>query len=335
MKRQHPLISPLGCLAALALVAFLIASAVLSGGALFSPGPVSASAPSGSAPGGYTSHADFENECELCHAPWRGASDVRCLACHSEITDQIDAGSGLHTRIPAGHTCESCHGEHQGRSYTSLFDAAARFDHNWTGFNLSSHRLGYDGSVMACATCHGAGYTFAVDTCARCHSEADPIFMSAHVSEMGVQCLACHTGSGDMAAFDHSFFPLVDGHAEVACADCHGEQISTISAACETCHDEPDIHRGQFGTDCAACHTITGWHDVTLTSHSFPLDHAQQRGVNIPCLTCHPTNYVIYTCYSSGCHAQAETESEHIEEGISNFADCMACHPDGREHEDG
>ncbi|MGQ9768653.1 MAG: hypothetical protein ACUVSS_15535 [Anaerolineae bacterium] len=40
-----------------------------------------------------------------------------------------------------------------------------------------------------------------------------------------------------------------------------------------------------------------------------------------------------YTCYGCHEHTPAKIESEHLEEGIWNFADCVKCHPTGREGE--
>ena len=333
MKRQHPLFSPIGCGLALLAVIFLIVSVLVAGGALFSPGPVSASAPRGRPLAGYTSHADFENACEECHAPWQGASDVRCLDCHTEVQAEVSAGTGMHGVMPPGQACADCHFEHQGRDSSSTQFARRHFDHDWTGFTLINHRLDYDGSGLACESCHGTDYSFTVDTCARCHSAADPVFLSQHVNEVGADCVACHRGAG-AEAFDHSFFPLKGGHDGLTCTDCHGDQtFAGTPTACFACHTEPEIHRGQFGTDCAACHSIDNWREVRLVEHVFPLDHAQEGGQTIACAVCHPTNYVTYTCYSSGCHGEADIREKHVEEGIVPFDDCMDCHPTGHEEE--
>jgi hypothetical protein len=40
-----------------------------------------------------------------------------------------------------------------------------------------------------------------------------------------------------------------------------------------------------------------------------------------------------YTCYGCHEHNPSEIEQEHREEGISDFQNCVACHPTGREKE--
>lgn len=333
MKLEHPLFSPLGCAAALLLLAAILISIYLTGGMLFTPGDVSAHAPSNRVLGSFASHADFENDCTRCHAPWQGVTDVRCLDCHTDTGREISAGKGLHADVPADVPCARCHTDHRGRDFSSLTQAAQRFDHNWSGYYLLYHERDYDGTPLACSGCHSEGYRVDQKACDTCHRRADAVFMTLHVADYGADCLFCHDGSGK-SDFDHRFFPLEEGHANLKCRDCH--RLTTFAmtrAACIACHAEPEIHAGQFGTDCALCHTIARWSEVRLAAHSFPLDHAQEDSVAIPCQVCHPINYVTYTCYGSGCHIQPETEAKHLEEGIFDFADCMECHPTGREDE--
>ncbi|NTU82556.1 MAG: hypothetical protein HGA45_24830, partial [Chloroflexales bacterium] len=48
---------------------------------------------------------------------------ARCLDCHTTIaTEQADP-TALHGAIPAGQTCQTCHGEHGGAD-ASLTDTA-------------------------------------------------------------------------------------------------------------------------------------------------------------------------------------------------------------------
>lgn len=333
MKRQHPLFSPIGCGMSLVFLTLLAVTSVVSGGKLFSPGELSASAPSGEAIGGYTSHAELETSCELCHAPWLGVTDVRCMVCHAEVQAQKAEATGMHGVLPDVRECTYCHNEHEGRNYSSLPYALSRFNHGWTDFTLVEHRVDYDDQPMQCEACHGENYSADEERCANCHSEADPVFMADHINAFGPECLACHAGEGAVA-LTHDFFPLEGGHSNLQCAECHQSRLfSQTPTDCVGCHAEPEIHLGQFGTDCAVCHSISNWQETTLTAHTFPLDHEQERGQTIECLVCHPANYVTYTCYGSGCHVQAETEAKHIEENIVNFIDCMECHPDGREGE--
>jgi len=66
-------------------------------------------------------------------------------------------------------------------------------------------------------------------------------------------------------------------------------------------------------------------------SHAFPLDHGES-GVS-SCKTCHPDQLKAYTCYGCHEHTPADIQRKHVKEGIPDFANCMKCHPTGREKE--
>lgn len=61
-------------------------------------------------------------------------------------------------------------------------------------------------------------------------------------------------------SFDHAketHFALTGAHASLACADCHRhppEQVK-LRTDCVGCHAQDDVHAGQFGPNCARCHT--------------------------------------------------------------------------------
>ena len=87
ISRPHPLFSRLGCLGGLAVMAGIVIAVAVSGGAIFSPGDLSAHAAEAAeaAPeSGFTSHADFQNDCGQCHAPLAGLDPARCEACHTD-----------------------------------------------------------------------------------------------------------------------------------------------------------------------------------------------------------------------------------------------------------
>jgi hypothetical protein len=157
--------------------------------------------------------------------------------------------------------------------------------------------------------------------------------MTDHNTLFGTDCLACHDGKDTMAAFDHDQIFVLDGaHATTTCIACHdNRQFSGTPNTCEGCHAEPDVHLGQFGTDCVRCHSTTAWAPATLTQHTFPLDHGRSSAAE--CSTCHTQTYAEYTCYGCHEHTEANIREEHLEEGIRDFADCIACHPTGLEDE--
>ncbi len=337
--RQHPLFSPVGCLTAVAIVVALAAAILVSGGAVFSPGPLTALAANGESINGFASHAEFENDCGQCHAPFRGVEAARCENCHANVTAERTTADGLHGGISVEEVarCEACHSDHKGRGFDTADVTLANFDHAVTGFALTTHATLYDGTPFTCDSCHTGG-KFALDlrqTCTDCHAQADAGFMAEHVQSFGEDCLGCHDGTGNLANFDHSIFPLEGEHATVECAACHVDRVfKGTPSDCAACHAEPEIHAGLFDTDCAACHTVAAWSPAQFNmAHTFPLDHGEE-GL-LACSACHVTTFREYTCYE--CHEQAEMIDKHVEEGISGqrLENCVECHATGREHEGG
>ena len=488
LSRSHPIFSPIGCLGGLVLLAGIALAVWVTGGAIFSPGELTAHAAEAAPLNGFASHAAFQNDCTQCHAPLAGIDPARCEACHANVAQQRQAGTGLHGTLPAeaAARCQDCHRDHQGRDFDPATSALGTFDHAQVGFALERHLLNFDGAPLACANCHSADFAFTPDTCVSCHSltEADfifshsaafggdclschdgvdatddfdhaqtdfplvgahaaldcaachtpghapadtpttcaachsepavhagvfsaqdcaachdnqawlpahlagggafdhaatgfqlvnhpltfsgapltcadchaqaaagdfsvtpdacanchtsaaPEFMAAHTAQFGAKCADCHDGAGNMVNFDHQQVFALDGaHAALDCAACHAEQHFRGTAnTCAGCHQEPAIHAGLFGAECAACHTTSGWVPAQLTQHTFPLDHGGET--DIACATCHTTSYVAYTCAGCHAHAAAATETQHAELRLSaeQLADCAACHADGQVH---
>ncbi|MCI0394773.1 MAG: cytochrome c3 family protein [Chloroflexi bacterium] len=335
MRRSSPLYSPLGCGAAVLLLLVLGAILYFRGGGPFSPGPLTAASPQNVPLADFGSHAEFEGECSRCHQPWRGVSAGRCEACHENVAQQRDSGAGLHGRLPDTGRCQSCHTDHQGREANITLLALANFEHDrLTNFSLARHEEDYDGSAVACEECHRENeFTVAAVECVSCHTAAEPAFMADHTTFFGDDCLACHDGRDTMAAFEHDQVFALDGaHASVECAACHPQPVlAGTPRDCAGCHEEPAVHAGLFGADCVRCHTTAAWTPAQLTRHTFPLDHGGEG--QIPCQSCHIERYTEYTCTNCHAHDPAETREKHLEEGISDFADCVACHPTGLEDE--
>jgi hypothetical protein len=270
-------------------------------------------------------------QCTACHID--GAFDTlstACADCHAE--PEIHAGL-------FSINCETCHTPAAWSALASLDGGA--FDHfEQTQFSLNRHQRDYADQLMNCARCHtspdGVQIRFDLQFCVTCHTTEDAAFMVAHQAEFGPDCLACHDGVDRMHDFDHARFFLLDGaHAEASCTTCHIDRVfSGTPSECAACHSEPEIHAGLFGLQCESCHSTIAWSPAQMVAHTFPLDHGEQGLV--ACETCHVERYTEYTCYECHEHEPGEILSEHLEEGISQaeLADCMACHPDGREHDD-
>jgi hypothetical protein len=170
----------------------------------------------------------------------------------------------------------------------------------------------------------------------------DAAFTEQHVAAYSDTCLSCHTGSEALADFDHGAVFALDGaHGALSCGTCHaGRRAQDLTAGCAACHREPEIHRGRFGDDCAACHTALGWLPASLRYHAFPLEHGSTG--EVACRDCHPEDYVSYSCTICHEHEQAQIERQHreanidgLDGGIQDLADCARCHPRGEVQEDG
>jgi hypothetical protein len=128
---------------------------------------------------------------------------------------------------------------------------------------------------------------------------------------------------------------LTGGHAELACADCHGEVLQDIPPGCEDCHDRPANH---YDGACGSCHGILDWTaDVVDHDRFFPTPH---QGVS-DCGDCHPSaassNFEPFTCTDCHAHRRGEMDGEHIGEVAGYRYEsnaCLDCHPRGREEDD-
>jgi len=259
----------------------------------------------------------IEVACYECHLDARSVADMQatrtdCAACHI----QQDAHAGRF-----GADCGACHA---AEGWTP-----AKFDHNLSAFKLEGEH-----AEAACEDCHKNNvYQGTPSDCYSCHAQDDE-----HAGKFGTDCAACHTPTNwDSATFDHSRsnFPLTGAHERVDCDKFHIDQrFAGTPPTCVNCHADPVFHAGLFGTDCASCHITTAWRPATFNGqHSFPLNHGESGTVS--CVTCHPSAFTAYTCYGCHEHSEANIRSEHLEEGISNYQNCMECHSDGRENEGG
>lgn len=62
--------------------------------------------------------------------------------------------------------------------------------------------------------------------------------------------------------YGHSLtgYELTGKHIQVPCNQCHlNNDYENTPTTCNDCHAKDDVHQGQLGTDCAACHTTAAW----------------------------------------------------------------------------
>lgn len=193
-------------------------------------------------------HAELTTDCFACHAPLRGASADRCIACHAlpDIGQRTTKGVAIKTVSVAGATrlkasfhqelteqnCMACHSDHAGPKLTQ---------HSRKAF---SHALLRPQTRDRCESCHQAP----VDT--------------LHKQLTG-NCAQCHKlDAWKPATFDHArFFPL-DGDHNATCVTCHTGNVYQ-KYTCYGCHEHTPAnvqaeHREEGITEdlqnCVRCH---------------------------------------------------------------------------------
>jgi hypothetical protein len=341
MKRLNPVGSLFGFILTILLFLGLGLSLWIDRGLAFNPGPITSISKDGVVLQGFTSHAEFEKQCNYCHEPLKTNLASKCNSCHEDVNQQIQFGQGVHSRITNVDECSYCHTEHHGRTFNPTLESYELFDHSKTGFSLNWHQENFDATPMRCDECH-IPEDFSVVTnqkCLECHTSHDQYFAQAHPQDFGTNCLGCHDGLDRMQKFDHlqTGYPLEGKHTQVKCIGCHiSNNLNDAPKDCKGCHEEPTIHQGMFEQTCDTCHTTDSWTPANLANQSFShlstagfslaLHKANYSDQVITCAGCHPNDLQttdIQTCID--CHAQHDQVfmADHQQQyGI----DCRICH---------
>ena len=288
-------------------------------------------------------------DCFSCHGkqePHQGQLGLDCAACHTpaDWTQVFFDHSKAHFQLLGRHfavACQECHKNnlfrdtpqdcfachsdqdpHQGQlsqvcvvCHTPMDWKSVTFDHSQGRFPLVGKH-----AIVECRACHNdLLFKNTPVNCNNCHAKDD-----SHEGQLGTDCGTCHTPNGwAPSTFDHNkaSFQLTGKHLGVNCATCHtGGQYLGIPKNCFGCHAKDDRHGGQFGNDCAACHTTAGWGQVTFehSKTAFPLN-GKHTGVN--CTACHVDG--VFRGTPKNCYACHENDDKHNGQlGI----DCGACH---------
>ena len=320
----------------------------------------------------------FGQDCSVCHSttawkpptfdhttsafPLDGAhAKAACAQCHPQGFSTAGTPSGCfdcHAKDDAhqglfGQDCAQCH--------TTDAWQPSTFDHSKFVFQLTGAHI-----KVPCTGCHTqassvAGLASTPAMCNDCHSKDDP-----HQGQFGQDCSLCHsTAAWQPATFDHakSAFPLTGAHTTVACKDCHTQGFSSAAIAampttCSGCHAKDDAHLGQFGQDCAQCHTPAAWKPASFdhSNSNFPLTgghlrvacsqcHLQgpngtiYKGTPTVCISCHtdPAYHLgmfgtdCASCHTTTAYSPAKFNGPHtfpINHGEGGKNQCKACHPD-------
>lgn len=270
-------------------------------------------------------------------------SDVACQSCHKSLvfSDVKKDCNSCHKDVhqnSVGPNCDRCH-----TPAAWIISNPVKM-HQETRFPLAGVHQNVD-----CASCHTqyANLNFPpMDiSCFSCHSKQYYSTTSPNHVQAGysTNCTDCH-GVVDVAwqstNLDHSFFPLVGGHAIQNCFACHTQtskatgNFKGLSTDCNSCHQADYAHTTfpnhpqlKLSTQCQSCHNINGWMPATF-DHSltgFPLTGSHMA---LNCTSCHKTTNAVVSpdCYS--CHTNdyntAITPANHPSAGLPHT--CADCH---------
>jgi hypothetical protein len=250
--------------------------------------------------------SEAKGECNICHQDiHQGTTGLDCGRCHTSSTWLVHNVVTLHDqgRFPllgAHRTadCSDCHKSENG--------------------------LRFDTPGVNCIDCHRQDYL----------STTNPDHVKSGMSEDCSLCHGINAQTWSHGGFDHSIFPLAQGHGSVRCTQCHTTgNYTDASPECYSCHQNdymaakaPDHSGAQFSTVCTMCHTLAaGWKPAAFDHSFFPLTLGHSTAL---CTQCHVGgNYtsVPTDCYS--CHQTdftASTNPNHTAAGFST--QCQTCH---------
>jgi hypothetical protein len=267
-------------------------------------------------------HLSGIKNCNQCHTAGKKTDPLKCLACHKDLAERINAGKGYHRDKKTG--CITCHPEHHGEEFQLILWDVKKFDHAETGYTLTGlHR-----KVTDCDRCHtGANavpgkkaktYLLKDARCAACHRDV-------HQGQLGKACDKCHglDTPFKQIAFNHdkTSFPLKGGHSRVECGKCHKEKKWTglRFADCTDCHRDP--HQPPFKKTCRSCHNENSWRVSTFDHDQTRYPLRGKHGA-LSCEKCHPTGKKSKKMPFSNCRDCHKTDPHQ-----GQFeSDCKACH---------
>jgi hypothetical protein len=291
------------------------------------------------------------------HARWSGGftlegghQSASCSACHQSLDFSGTPAecASCHTDIHQGELGADCARCHTPRSFVDR----ARMDqlHQSTRFPLSgAHR------VTDCESCHSPGpqgglsFVRVGSECQDCHlasfmATTDPPHEASGFPRDCAQCHAITVWSAARYNHNDTAFPLTGLHRAVSCASCHASgAYQGAPTTCVGCHQQdydatanPPHQSSGFSTDCATCHTTSGWDgaDFNHDGNFFPIYSGKHRNQWPSCASCHPNSasFAEFTCLTCHEHSQSSMDSEH--RGRSGYRydsqACLSCHRNGQ-----
>jgi len=183
-----------------------------------------------------------------------------------------------------------------------------------------------------CFACHAAFRGASSEKCVACHTPADIGRLTSagqaltkprtstpfHQKLISQDCVACHSDHAGVKRYE-----LKGGFK-------HDLLVQETRDQCQACHKAPlDALHKQITGNCIQCHSQEKWTPATFEHDKY---FALDRDHDTRCVTCHVRNdYRSYTCYGCHEHTPSNIRRKHIEEGISQFDNCVECHRSANE----
>ena len=272
--------------------------------------------------------------CKLCH-PTLVFSDAGtdCFECHSDMHQQTVGMDCARCHTPKSWIVEDITDVHRQSRFPLL---GPHYMANCLDCHPSASLLRFEPLGVDCADCHMQDY----------QSATNPNHVAGNFSTQCIDCHLMNTFSWGGTGYNHSFFPLTQGHAIFDCNRCHtGTDYSDISPECFSCHQgdydasiNPNHPASGLPTDCVLCHTTSpGWKPAEFRIHDsqyFPVFSGSHGGEWSSCAECHPnpSSYAVFTCIDCHEHSKSRMDDKHSEEGRYEYNSlaCLDCHPVGR-----
>jgi hypothetical protein len=185
-----------------------------------------------------------------------------------------------------------------------------------------------------CFACHSPFTGAESERCVACHKPSEIGMLTSkglkiakpltskpfHQQLISSDCIGCHS--------DHAGVTRYKQHGHFN----HSFLKEEIRQNCQDCHKVPNdsLHLKITG-NCSQCHSQDKWLPATFDHDKyFVLDGNHSTR----CATCHVRDdYKRYTCYGCHEHSQSNIRSNHIEEGIRDFDNCVKCHRSANEED--
>jgi predicted CXXCH cytochrome family protein len=287
------------------------------------------------------SHLEGLSNCTQCHVLGNKVTPDKCLACHTEIKERVALQKGYHSSAEVkGKECTVCHNDHHGKNFQLIRFDIAKFDHNLTGYTLSSPH-----SKKQCVDCHNKKfiseekikakkYTYlgVGNNCLACHTDY-------HQKTLSDDCLSCHNPDSFKPAtkfsHDKTNFRLIGKHVNTDCSRCHkvesreGKKFKDFRVQqfyCSSCHKDP--HQNKFGQTCNQCHNEESFEvvkGVKAFDHNKTDYKLEDKHLTVNCKLCHKTKFTDPLKFKNctDCHTDYH-KSQFAKNGTS--PDCSKCH---------